>query len=210
MWYIGLYHSVIYNLSLTLWKIQQCIYQIEYLPSIHFHEEPIHFTGRLLLFFTPAVHSGGLFHFYLCCTFFQVDYFFYMFYTLQVCHSILTCCTPDRWVILFLPAIHLGKVGRGLQVPSRHTYSAGSGYSNLNPVGQEIEHCIVVGVLWHVAVPLTGLAGVRHLPSAEEVAERKKLTFQLNFTTFHVYFNFSNFYCMSTFSQLQDKNYNSW
>lgn len=132
------------------------------------------FYRSVTFIFTPAVHSGGLFHFYLCCTFFQVDYFFYMFYTLQVCHSIFTCCTPDRWVVLFLPAIHLGKVGRGLHVPSRHTYSAGGGYSNLNPVGQEIEHCIVVGVLWHVAVPLTGLAGVRHLPSAEEVAERKK------------------------------------
>lgn len=114
-----------------------------------------------------------------------MDYFFfYMFYTLQVCHSIFTCCTPDRWVVLFLPAIHLGKVGRGLHVPSRHTYSAGGGYSNLNPVGQEIEHCIVVGVLWHVAVPLTGLAGVRHLPSAEEVAERKK-NLHFNWTLLH-------------------------
>ena len=143
--------------------------------------------------------------------------YFYPLYTWQVGYLILTCrhfiyefcCTPDRWVILFLPAIHLGKVGRGLQVPSRHTYSAAGGYSNLNPVGQEIEHCMVVGVLWHVAVPLTGLAGFRHLPSAAEVAERKKLHFNWTLLHFMYISTFSTFYYISTLSQLQDKNYNS-
>lgn len=69
-----------------------------------------------------------------------------------------------RWEVL--PGIHLGKEGWGLQVPSLHTYSEGGEYSNLNPLWQEIEHCIVVGVLWQVATPLLGSAGLIHFPSA--------------------------------------------
>lgn len=65
----------------------------------------------------------------------------------------------------WLAGIHLGKEGWGLQVPSLHTYSEGGEYSNLNPLRQEIEHCIVVGVLWQVATPLLGSAGLIHFPS---------------------------------------------
>lgn len=74
------------------------------------------------------------------------------------------CVLRYRWEVL--PGIHLGKEGWGLQVPSLHTYSEGGEYSNLNPLWQEIEHCIVVGVLWQVATPLLGSAGLIHFPSA--------------------------------------------
>lgn len=75
-----------------------------------------------------------------------------------------------RWEVL--PGMHLGKEGWGLQVPSLHTYSEGGEYSNLNPLWQEIEHCIVVGVLWQVATPLLGSAGLIHFPSATNNTEK--------------------------------------
>ena len=92
---LHIYHSVIYNLSLTLWKIQQCIYQIEYLPSIHFHEEPIYFTGQLLLFLPLLYIRVGYFIFTCVVLFFRWTIFFF------------TCFTLYRYVILFLPVVHL-------------------------------------------------------------------------------------------------------
>lgn len=93
-----------------------------------------------------------------------------------------------RWEVL--PGIHLGKEGWGLQVPSLHTYSEGGEYSNLNPLWQEIEHCIVVGVLWQVATPLLGSAGLIHFPSAtNNTGKSRQSWYRTQESIVHVSFN---------------------
>ena len=211
MWYIGLYHSVIYNLSLTLWKIQQCIYQIEYLSSIHFHEEHIHFTGRLLLFLPLLYIRVGYFIFTCVVLFFRwtifflhvlhftgMPFYFNLLYTWQVGYLIFTCNTLGEGGSGAPGAVptHVLRRGWVLEFEPR-----GTGNWTLHCGGCTLARgCSVDWICRRQAFTVSwGSRG-----------EKKNLTFQLNFTTFHVYFNFSNFYCMSTFSQLQDKNYNSW
>ena len=178
--------------------------------------------NRWYILYLPIINlTGGLFYFNLLYTW-QVSYFIF------TCRHFIYefCCTPDRWVIIFLPVVHLTGGLSYFYLSTLYIwvllYTWQVGYliftcNTLGEGGSGAPGAVPTHVLrrrWVLELEPRGtgnwtlhgggcalargcsvdwIGGLQTFTVSCGSRGEKKITFQLNFITFHVYFNFFNF-----------------